>query len=343
MNFLTPEQFASGQFASEHSASGHFSPEHCTPEHCTFRREATVLKVLTMQSLGILLLLGVFLAGTAAADDDKLKVATTFTIIADLAENVAGDAADVVSITRPGAEIHNYQPTPKDLLRVRDADLVLWNGLGLERWFKKFMSRIKNATDVVVSAGVEEIPISQGPYRNKPNPHAWMSPTDVQLYIENIRSALVEADPDNADVYSENAASYTKQIQELVQPLKEQLDSIPDSKRWLATSEGAFSYLARDFGLQEIYLWPINADAQGTPQQVRRLIDTIRENDIGAVFSESTVSDKPARQVARETGAQYGGVLYVDSLSEADGAVPTYIELLRKTVETIVTGLTSER
>ena len=292
-------------------------------------------------SLVLLLVLVATGAGSsiAHAQDKRLKVATTFTIIADLAENVAGDMADVVSITRPGAEIHNYQPTPKDLLRVRGADLVLWNGLGLERWFEKFISRVKSATDVVVSAGVEEIPISQGPYRNKPNPHAWMSPTDVQIYIENIRKAFVEADPANAQTYNANAAAYTKQIQELVEPLKNQLDTIEDSKRWLATSEGAFSYLARDFELQEIYLWPINADAQGTPQQVRRLIDSIREHEIEAVFSESTVSDKPAKQIARETGARYGGVLFVDSLSEADGPVPTYIELLRKTVETIVVGL----
>lgn len=286
---------------------------------------------------------GLLVGNFASAQDDRLKVATTFTIIADLAKNVAGDAADVVSITRPGAEIHDYQPTPKDLLRVRDADLVLWNGLGLERWFEKFISRVKSATDVVVSEGVVEIPILEGPYSSKPNPHAWMSPTDLQTYIENIRKALADADPANAEVYQANADAYTRQIQDLVEPLKQQLATIPDDKRWLATSEGAFSYLARDFGLQEIYLWPINADAQGTPQQVRRLIDAIRENDIIAVFSESTVSDKPARQVARETGARYGGVLYVDSLSEAGGAVPTYIDLLSKTVETIVSGLTGEQ
>jgi manganese/iron transport system substrate-binding protein len=282
-------------------------------------------------------------SGAANAQDERLKVATTFTIIADLASNVAGDAAEVVSITRPGAEIHNYQPTPRDLLRVRDADVVLWNGLGLERWFEKFMTRVKGATEVVVSEGVEEIPIRHGPYRNKPNPHAWMSPTDVLLYIDNIRKALVAADPDNTDVYNTNAKRYSQQIRDLVDPLKAKLDTIPESKRWLATSEGAFSYLARDFGLQEIYLWPINADAQGTPQQVRQLIDTIRANNIDAVFSESTVSDKPARQVARETGARYGGVLYVDSLSEPDGPVPTYIDLLSITVETVVTGLVGEQ
>ena len=275
-----------------------------------------------------------------AADGDKLLVATTFTVIADLAKNVAGDAADVVSITRPGSEIHNYQPTPRDLIRVRDADVVLWNGLGLERWFEKFISRVKNATDVVVSAGVEPLPIRDGPYSDQPNPHAWMSPDDVSIYIRNIEQALSTADPDNAALYKANAEAYLEEIASVALSITERLNTVPEDKRWLATTEGAFSYLAREFGLQEIYLWPINADAQGTPQQVRSMIDAVRENDIPVVFSESTLSDKPAKQIARDTGAAYGGVLYVDSLSEPDGAVPTYLDLLRVTTETIVKGLT---
>ncbi len=281
-------------------------------------------------------------SGGVASAAEKLKVATTFTVIADIVSNVAGDAAEVVSITRPGAEIHNYQPTPRDLLRVRDADIVFSNGLGLELWFEKFIRRLKNATRVVVSEGVEELPITTGPYRDKPNPHAWMSPTDVVIYVENIRRALVTHDPVNADVYNANAKAYTDTINAMVEPLKQQILAVPQERRWLASSEGAFSYLARDFGLREIYLWPINADSQGTPQQVRRLIDTVREHDIPAVFSESTVSDKAARQVVRETGARYGGVLYVDSLSASDGPVPTYLDLLRLTTETVVKGLTGE-
>lgn len=273
---------------------------------------------------------------------EKLTVATTFTVIADMARNVAGDAATVVSITKPGAEIHNYQPTPRDLLRVRDADIVFWNGLGLERWFEKFMRRLKSAEEVVISTGVEEIPIVQGPYRDKPNPHAWMSPNAALIYVENIATALMEIDPANADTYRKNADSYSEQITALVEPLKAQLAAVPKAQRWLATSEGAFSYLARDFDLAEIYLWPINADSQGTPQQVKKMIDAVREHNIPAVFSESTVSNKAARQVARETGVKYGGVLYVDSLSDAGGPVPTYLDLLRLTTETIVTGLTHE-
>lgn len=273
---------------------------------------------------------------------EKLTIATTFTVIADMARNVAGDAADVVSITKPGAEIHNYQPTPRDLLRVRDADIVFWNGLGLERWFEKFMRRLKNAKGVVISTGVQEIPIVQGPYRDKPNPHAWMSPSAALIYVGNIANALIEIDPANADIYRQNADDYSARIIALIAPLKERLETVPTEHRWLATSEGAFSYLARDFGLSEIYLWPINADSQGTPQQVKRMIDAVREHNIAAVFSESTISNKAARQVARETGATYGGVLYVDSLSEIGGPVPTYLELLRLTTETIVAGLTNE-
>jgi len=272
--------------------------------------------------------------------DEKLKVVTTFTVIADIARNVAGDAATVESITRPNAEIHNYQPTPGDILRARDADLILWNGLNLEQWFERFFRNLRDVRGVVVSEGVEPMGIVEGPYQGKPNPHAWMSPSDVKIYVENIRKALTEEDPENAEVYSTNAEAYVAKIDAAVGPIREALNSIPEEKRWLVTSEGAFSYLARDFGLKELYLWPINADAQGTPQQVRRVIDAVRQHDIPAVFSESTVSPDPAQQVARETGAKYGGVLYVDSLSDENGPVPTYLDLMKVTTETIAKGLT---
>lgn len=269
----------------------------------------------------------------------KPKVVTTFTVIADMARNVAGDAADVDSITKPGAEIHNYQPTPRDILKARKADLVLWNGLNLERWFEKFLANLAGVPSVTVSDGVTPLSIGGGPYEGKPNPHAWMSPDNALIYVENIRKGLTEVDPANAAVYDANAKAYAEKIKAEIEPMRAELARLPDNERWLTTSEGAFSYLARDFGLKELFLWPVNADQQGTPQQVRHVIDMVRENHIKAVFSESTISDKPARQVAEETGAAYGGVLYVDSLSEPDGPVPTYLDLLRVTVETIVKGL----
>jgi len=271
----------------------------------------------------------------------KFKVVTTFTIIADMARNVAGDAAVVESITKAGAEIHNYQPTPGDLMKAQGADLILWNGLGLERWFEQFFENLSDVPGVVVSTGVSPTGIAEGPYSGKPNPHAWMSPVSAVIYIDNIRDALVQHDPANAGTYRRNADTYKQRLEAVVAPIRTQLAAIPPARRWLVTSEGAFSYLVRDFGLRELYLWPINADQQGTPQQVRKVIDTVRANDIPVVFSESTISANPARQVARESGAAYGGVLYVDSLSEADGPVPTYLDLLRVTSETIVAGLTA--
>lgn len=288
--------------------------------------------------LALIVLLGVF--GPAAAQD-RLKVVTTFTVLADMAANVAGDAADVEALTKPGAEIHYYQPTPGDILRARDADLILWNGLNLEQWFERFLANLGDVPSAVLSEGVEPIGIVEGPYEGKANPHAWMSPDVALIYVENIRRALVEHDPANAATYDANAAGYSEQIRALAEPIRERLAAIPEERRWLATSEGAFSYLTRDFGLKELYIWPINADQQGTPQQVRKVIDTVRAHDIPAVFSESTVPADAALQIARETGIDYGGVLYVDSLSEPDGPVPTYLDLMRVTTETIAEALAS--
>ncbi|MXN88752.1 metal ABC transporter substrate-binding protein [Pasteurella canis] len=268
----------------------------------------------------------------------KFKVVTTFTVIQDIAQNVAGDAAVVESITKPGAEIHDYEPTPKDIVKAQNADLVLWNGLNLERWFEKFFQNVKDKPAVIVTEGITPISIYEGPYKDAPNPHAWMSTSNALIYIENIKNALVKYDPQHAEIYIKNAENYANKIKQLDQPLRKKLSKIPDSQRWLVTSEGAFSYLAKDYGLQEAYLWPINAEEQGTPQQVRQVIETVRKNNIPVVFSESTISDKPAKQVAKETGAKYGGVLYVDSLSTAKGPVPTYIDLLNTTVSTIVKG-----
>lgn len=276
---------------------------------------------------------------TSSPANARLKVVTTFTIIQDIAQNIAGDKADVVSITKPGAEIHGYQPTPKDIVKAQNADLILWNGLYLERWFSRFFSNLKGVPSVVVSDGITPLSIYDGPYAGKPNPHAWMSPSNARIYIKNIRDAFIEHDSENSAAYTKNAATYLNKIDQLDTLIRQDIKTVPVEKRWLVTSEGAFSYLAKDYGLKEAFLWPINAERQGSPKQVKALIDKVRAHHIPVVFSESTISDKPAKQVASETGSHYGGVLYVDSLSKKDGPVPTYLDLLRVTTETIVRGL----
>ena len=281
------------------------------------------------------------ISATGAFAEDRMKVVTTFTVLADMAANVAGDAADVVSITKPGAEIHGYEPTPQDIVRASDADLILWNGMNLELWFEQFLTNMEDVPSATLTDGIDPISISGGSYEGKPNPHAWMGLDNALIYIDNIVAAFSEQDPDNAELYAANAESYKEELRSTIEPLRAAIAEIPEENRWLVTCEGAFSYLARDFGMKELYLWPMNADQMGTPQQVRSVIDGVNDNNIPVVFCESTVNTAPAEQVARETGVAYGGVLYVDSLSEPDGPVPTYLDLLSVTSRTVADGLTS--
>lgn len=286
------------------------------------------------------------LAGCGPATPKKSggpkRVLTTFTIIQDMARQVAGTAAVVESITKPGAEIHDYEPTPQDLVKAQDADLVLWNGLGLERWFEKFLQNVRDVPSAVLTEGVEPMGIGEGPYTGRPNPHSWMSPANAIIYVENIRKALVKLDPANEATYNQNAAAYTAELRAVDEPVRKKLESIPADQRWLVTCEGAFSYLTRNYGMKELYLWPVNADQEGTPQQVQKVVDTVRVSRIPVVFSESTISDKAMQQVAKETGARYGGVLYVDSLTDANGLAPTYLKLLQYNADTIVKAFTPQ-
>ena len=274
--------------------------------------------------------------------EEKLKIVTTFTIIADITKNITGDAAEVLSITKPGAEIHGYQPTPKDIVKAYDADLILWNGMNLEIWFEQFFSNLNETTSVTVSEGIDAINISEGDYQGLPNPHAWMGLNEALIYVDNIVNALSYYDKKNSELYFQNAAKYKEKIISTIEPLKESILQIPEKQRWLVTCEGAFSYLARDLSLKELFIWPMNADEVGTPKQIKKVIDRINENEIPIIFCESTVNQAPAKQIAKETGAKFGGILYVDSLSDKNGPVPTYLDLLKSTYNTVEKGLVLE-
>ena len=274
--------------------------------------------------------------------EEKIKIVTTFTIIADITKNITGDAAEVLSITKPGAEIHGYQPTPKDIVKAYDADLILWNGMNLEIWFEQFFSNLNETTSVTVSEGIDAINISEGDYQGLPNPHAWMGLNEALIYVDNIVNALSYYDKKNSELYFQNAAKYKEKIISTIEPLKESILQIPEKQRWLVTCEGAFSYLARDLSLKELFIWPMNADEVGTPKQIKKVIDRINENEIPIIFCESTVNQAPAKQIAKETGAKFGGILYVDSLSDKNGPVPTYLDLLKSTYNTVKKGLVLE-
>lgn len=268
-------------------------------------------------------------------------VLTTFTVLADIAANVAGEHLVVESITKPGAEVHGYEPTPGDIKKAAKADLILDNGLNLEAWFAQFVEGL-DVPHVLVSDGVRTLNIADGAYAGIPNPHAWMSPLNVQIYADNMAAAFAELDPAHAQDYRANAAKYRTQLQEVHDDLVGQLDALPATQRALVTCEGAFSYLTRDAGLTEKYIWAVNAEQQATPQQIVSAIEFVKANDVPAVFCESTVSDAPMQRVVEATNARFGGALFVDSLSEADGPVPTYLELIRHDASMIVAGLTAD-
>lgn len=297
------------------------------------------VKILTT-TLALLLFISFISDDKAKAE--KIKVVTTFTVIADIAKNITGDLAVVESITKPGAEIHNYQPTPRDIIKAQGADLIIHNGMGLELWFEQFYDSLDGIPSVQATEGIVPIGISTGPYNGKPNPHAWMAMDSARAYVKNITEALIKYDESNSIKYQENAENYILKIEDVLLPLSKKIDTVSPDKRWLVTSEGAFSYLARDLGLNELYIWPINADQQGSPKQVKNVIDSINKNGIKVIFSESTISPKPALQIARETDISYGGILYVDSLTELDGPVPTYLDLLSTTYSTVIKGLTEQ-
>jgi len=305
-----------------------------------FRRAKDVRRYAAALT-AIALALGVSACGgnSSAGGDDKPVVLTTFTVLADVAKNVAGDKLRVESITKAGAEIHGYEPTPGDIRKAAQADLILDNGLNLEAWFAQFVEDL-DVPHVVVSDGVEVMPIAEDSYQGKPNPHAWMSPKNVQIYADNMAKAFAKLAPSHAAEFEANAKAYNTQLQAVQDEMVSKLSVLSEKQRALVTCEGAFSYLARDAGLKEVYIWAVNAEQQATPQQITRAIEFVKDNQVPAVFCESTVSDAPMQQVVGATDAKFGGVLYVDSLSEADGPVPTYLDLMRHDAKVITTALT---
>lgn len=215
----------------------------------------------TAATTSILLAGGLVACSSDDARDDTPEVLATFTILADMAQEVAGDSLEVSSLTRPGAEIHGYDPTPGDIRTAAGAEVILSNGLGLENWVDK-LTADSDATRVTVTEGIDPIPIEG---TDEPNPHAWMSPTLAKIYVDNIVDALSEYSPDNADTFRDNAENYKSQLDDVQDDLTDGLSHLPENQRALQTCEGAFSYLTRDAGMAESYIWPVNSDAEITP------------------------------------------------------------------------------
>ncbi len=275
-------------------------------------------------------------AGSSPADDRPMVLAS-FTVLADMAENVACGRLRVESLIREGGEVHGYEVTPADLRRAQGARLLLENGLGLERWMDRFASSLADIPRVTLSRGVATIPIDAA--GEGVNPHAWMAPGAARTYVNNLREAFIRLDPAGTAEYRRCAAAYLAELDRLDTDLRRELARLPAGRRILVSCEGAFSYLARDYGLEEAWLWPVNGEREVTPRRMRRVIDTVRQRQVPAVFCESTVDDRAMRRVASESGARFAGTFHVDSLSAAAGKAPDYLSLMRHNVDLLLQGL----
>lgn len=301
---------------------------------------ATVLS-LVMLALAACTTPAVTEAEVEAESESRPVVVATFSVLADIASVIAGEHIDVRSITKVGAEIHGYEPTPGDIRQGVQADLLIENGWGLEAWFDQFTADL-DVPVVTLTDGLEPIDIASDAYAGKPNPHAWMSPKNVQHFAAVLAAEFTKLAPEHAADFQSNAQAYIARLEQVQTELVSAIESIPPQHRTLITCEGAFSYLARDAGLAEVFIWPVNAEQQVTPQRLAAVIDTVNATNVPAVFCESTVSERPMLQVVSATDADFGGTLYVDSLSLGDGPVPTYLDLITHDVDLIVAALAGE-
>jgi len=273
-------------------------------------------------------------------ESNKKVILTSFTILEDMVRNIAGDKFKVESITKTGMEVHGYQTTPSDLIRGSKAILFVENGFGLELWSEKFISNL-DVQRISISDYLKPIFISEDAYKGKPNPHAWISPKRGKKYVDIVTRELSTLHPEQSKVFKQNAKAYKNKLSKIDEDFSLFLNTLEKKKKFLVSCEGAFSYLAYDYGLKEAYLWPVNAESQITPKRMSRVINLVKENSIPAVFCESTVSSESQLSVARETGAVFGGNLFVDSLSDVDGPASSYLDLLTHNLNLLKKGLNS--
>ena len=268
----------------------------------------------------------------------KEVILASFTVLADIIENVAKDEFIVRSITKPGEEVHGYQPTPSDLIKASEAFVFVDNGFGFELWAEKFISNFQFKR-ITISDDLDPIFIKEDFYKGKPNPHAWISPKRGMLYVDIVVESLSELRPSKKELFEMNGKIYKNKIAKIDEDFSMFINNLDKDKLYLVSCEGAFSYLTKDYGLKEVYLWPVNAESQITPKRMARTISLVKNKNVPAVFCESTVSNEAQMVVVNETGAKFGGNLYVDSLSNDNGPASSYLGMLRYNFNLIKVGL----
>nr|WP_232230415.1 zinc ABC transporter substrate-binding protein [Halomonas sp. 1513] len=286
------------------------------------------------------------MTGMAHAEAPPLKVAASFSVLGDLVARVAGDDAEVRLLTPIGAEVHEWELIPSNFIDLEEADLVFYNGYGLEQWLPQVESSVRDGVPLVAVAeasGYPTQPIVTGEQAGEPDPHLWMDPRASAEYARAIASALSEARPEAAEGFEARGEALAESLDALHAEIDEALAEIPAEQRLLITSEAAFIYFADAFDFEHDGIWGTNAEEEGTPRQLMRIVDLIEARRPAAIFWESTISDRHVRSVADETDIAIAGPLYVDSVSDAEGEAPDYPAMLRHNAALLKGALGAER
>ncbi len=286
------------------------------------------------------------LPASAQQEATKLKVVATFSILADFARNVGGDRIDVTTLVGPNGDVHVYAPTTADAEAIRNAGLVIVNGFGLEGWLPRLVeSSGGHATTVVATHGIVPRKVAAGEILSRdrgagsPDPHAWQSVANAEIYVANIRDAMVATDPADAATYQANASAYLAKLRALDHDVREALAPIPVERRKVISTHAAFGYFAAAYDITFVAPQGVSTETEPSARGIATIITQIKKEKIPAVFLENISDPRLMRQIASETGAAIGGTLYSDSLTAKDGEAPSYIEMIRHNIRTVASAL----
>ena len=285
--------------------------------------------------------------GDKEGSEGKVQVVTTYSILYDIVKNVGGDLVEIHSLAPIGSNPHEYDPLPEDVKKTTDADVVFYNGLNLEAvnsWFNKLLETTEKdeeyAPVFLMSEGVDAKFLTTKGKEGEEDPHAWLDIRNGIKYAENARDGLIKVDPENKDVYEKNAEEYITQLEKLHNEAKEKFNKIPEEKRVLVTSEGAFKYFSEAYGIDGEYIWEINQENQGTPDQITRIVDIINEKEITGLFLETSIDARSMEAVSSETDVPIIGKVFTDSIAEPGEDGDTYISMMEWNINMISEGLT---
>ncbi|WP_314329453.1 metal ABC transporter substrate-binding protein [Abiotrophia defectiva] len=286
------------------------------------------------------------LVPSVSAQDKKLKVVATNSIIADITKNIAGDKIDLHSIVPVGQDPHEYEPLPDDIKKTTQADLIFYNGINLETggnaWFTKLVEnakRVENKDYFAVSEGVKVIHLEGEGETGKEDPHAWLNLENGVIYAKNIAKHLIEKDPSNKDFYQKNLDDYVAKLEALDKEAKTKFDAIPEEKKMIVTSEGCFKYFSKAYNVPSAYIWEINTEEEGTPDQIRNLVKKLKGSKVSALFVESSVDDRPMKTISSETGIPIYAKIFTDSVAEEGQEGDSYYSMMKYNLDKISEGL----